>query len=153
FVLKAVARKVDAMYVALKQAFPNAKPVMGVETPEAGDREFNFKMLYERIREAASEPPLVGARPQPLPWEASGDRRGGSVVFVRNATSKCLPIRHCRLLMLDEGAHMLSVPNGERLRRNAMTLKSIANDGDTVLLLCCSYDGLPFLEVDSQLTR
>jgi len=153
FAIEAVAGKIEQQYEVLKSALPNAKPVISVRTPEAGDKEFSFKMLYERIREAAKEPPLVGPRPQALPWEPNTSGRGPSIGWLRDAVRKCLEVRQARLLILDEAAHILSVRNSNRLYRHAMTLKSLANDSDAVLLLVCSYDGLPFLDVDSQLTR
>lgn len=153
FATERLATKMESMYAPVTSAFPNARPAVVLDTPEAGDREFSFKTLYIDILAALGGPPLIGRRPEPLPWDTEVGGRGQSIAALRRAVLEALKARQTQMLVLDEAAHMLSVRNSERLHRNAMTLKSIANKRQAVLVLACAYDGLPFLEVDSQLTR
>jgi AAA domain len=130
-----------------------AVPAVMVETTQVGDRDFSFKELFSKIARAVYEPPLPSRRPAPSPHELVVLGSRGTTCRQREAAVTGLRLKGTRLLALDEAAHMLNVGRTDKLLRHAQTLKSLANDSKTVLLLVCSYDGLPLLNIDTQLRR
>jgi hypothetical protein len=131
--------------------------------PERGN--FDWLDFYQRALTSLKEP-LVDAKvvydveldkgrvesERPLPGLVVGQARA-NLRTLRQALEKCLRYRHPAAFIIDDAQHLQTIASGRRLRDQMDTLKSLADQSDTVLVLIGTYELLNLTNLNDQLSR
>lgn len=134
-------------------------PAVYVEAVVAGENEFSWRMLHERILKELDGDELglcrktygVDALTQRL---VRPSRMGRSTLLdLRNAVEDGLQQRGTCLLVIDEAAHIFSQVNKAKMENNLNTIKSLANLSGTQIVLTGSYDLYNLVSLSGQLAR
>jgi len=139
-------------------ADPGFMPAIRIEAPSSGEKEFSWRMFYQRI--------LAGLDGDlDLPRTAYGvDPDTGRVVRhagaqinrlsgLRTAVERSLRHRKSRFIVLDEAAHMMRLCHPNRLEMQLDALKSLSNESGVQWILLGSYDLFELLSLSAQLAR
>lgn len=128
-------------------------PTVSVGLSQEGKVDFNFKSMFMSIYDRLPEPPLPTRRAPILPHEKVAESGRGTCRF-RSAAVKALNRENKRpVILMDECAHILNVKGSDNLTRHGQTLRSFGHDAKAVLVMFCSYNGIPLLKIDTELLR
>ncbi len=145
------ALELDAM-----KADPGYIPVVCVKAPAPKGSNFSWKDFGVRVLDAMAEP-LMDHKVVPLEPSGVKNARGNhntlNVDELCRVVEQSLRARKTKLLMIDEAQHMHHVTSGRRLLDQLEVLKSMSNDGETVIMLTGTYDLLNMVELNGQLLR
>lgn len=131
-------------------------PAIYVEAPASGENDFSWKLFYHRILaqlgDRLESPKLIyGIDPQtgrfvrPL---------GNSLAALRTAVEQGMRERQVQFLVIDEAAHIIRQTRGTRkLEIQLDTLKSLANQCGTQIVLVGAYDLYQLVSLSAQLAR
>ncbi|WP_434514328.1 ATP-binding protein [Dechloromonas sp. ARDL1] len=137
---------------------PGFIPAIRVEAPASGEKEFSWRLFYQRILHA-----LEGELDAPR--SAYGvDPESGRVVRprgnntnrlsgLRTAVERSLRSRGTRFIVVDEAVHMISQCPPSRLAQQLDTLKSLSNEYGVQWVLLGSYDLFDLMSLSGQLAR
>lgn len=139
-------------------ANPGYIPAIRVEAPSSGEREFSWRLFYQRIlsrlegeldapRTAYGVDPLTGKVVRPA--GAQTNRLSG----LRTAVERSLRNRGTRFIVVDEAAHMMRQCHPNRLEQQLDTLKSLSNEYGVQWILLGSYDLFELVSLSGQLAR
>lgn len=143
---------------ATMAANPGFVPAIRVEAPASGEKEFSWRLFYQRILNV-----LEGELD--VPRTAYGvDSETGRVVRpmgpqthrlagLRTAVERSLRQRGTRFIVVDEAAHMMRQCHANRLEMQLDTLKSLSNESGVQWILLGSYDLFELLSLSGQLAR
>ncbi len=131
-------------------------PVVKVEAPAVGERQFSWRVFYQRLGEALQEP-LMGRKQETV---YSNGRvsvrpvsRGATVAGMRMAVENALRERKTSVVIVDEAVHMLRSLQGNTLENHMDALKSMANLCGVKLVLVGSYDLHALTHLSAQVAR
>ncbi|MFZ6780418.1 ATP-binding protein [Undibacterium sp. Ji83W] len=134
-------------------------PVVALRAVPPTSGNFDWKDFYIRLLSEQGEPfsdrKLYVPRQMSLLHDsASTDHLENSVTnCLRRSVEEYLRRRRTKLLIIDEAHHLLMVSNGHRLECQFETLKSLAIETGTTILLSGTYSLLNILLHSGQLTR
>jgi energy-coupling factor transporter ATP-binding protein EcfA2 len=133
-------------------------PAVYVEAPSSGENDFSWRLFYQRILHQ-----LEGELSMPKTdygIDASTGRMirprgasGNSLAALRTAVERGLRARGTRFLVIDEAAHIIRQTRRNRLEIQLDTLKSLANECGTQMILVGSYDLYQLVSLSGQLAR
>lgn len=137
---------------------PGYIPAIRIEAPASGEREFSWKLFYQRIlntvegeldapRTAYGVDPATGRVVRPA--SAQSNRLSA----LRTAVERSLRNRGTRVIVVDEAAHMMRQCHPSRLEQQLDTLKSLSNDYGVQWVLLGSYDLYELMTLSGQLAR
>ncbi|AXE34653.1 ATP-binding protein [Chromobacterium phragmitis] len=146
-------RQADAMATN-----PGFIPAIRIEAPASGEREFSWRLFYQRIlnalegeldapRTAYGVDPVTGRMVRPA--GAQANRLSG----LRTAVERSLRSRGTRFIVVDEAAHMMRQCHPTRLEQQLDTLKSLSNEYGVQWILLGSYDLFELVSLSGQLAR
>lgn len=135
-------------------------PAIYVEAPASGESDFSWRLFYRRILAQLGDnldSPKVAygidsdtgrmLRPR-------GSSNGSSLAALRTAVERGLRERQVQFLVIDEAAHIIRQTRGQhRLEIQLDTLKSLANQCGTQMVLVGSYDLYQLVTLSGQLAR
>lgn len=150
----------SALQEAAPQMDQNAGliPAVYVEAPSSGESDFSWRLFYQRILHQLegdlSMPKFafgIDAKTGRMmrPQGASGN----SLAALRTAVERALRARGTRFLVIDEAAHIIRQTRRNRLEIQLDTLKSLANECGTQIVLIGSYDLYQLVSLSGQLAR
>jgi hypothetical protein len=139
-------------------AQPGFIPAIHVEAPSSGEKEFSWRLFYERIlnalegeldapRTAYGVDPETGRVVRPMGPQTH--RLAG----LRTAVERSLRQRKTRFIVVDEAAHIMRQCRAHRLEMQLDTLKSLSNECGVQWILLGSYDLFELLSLSGQLAR
>jgi hypothetical protein len=133
-------------------------PAVYVEAPSSGETDFSWRLFYQRI--LAQLDGDMGMPKHFFGIDAATGRlvrpsgpSGNSLAALRTAVERALRERHTRFLVIDEAAHIIRQTRRNRLEIQLDTLKSLANDCGTQMVLVGSYDLYQLVSLSGQLAR
>jgi hypothetical protein len=131
-------------------------PAVYAEAPSSGENNFSWRLFYQRILSQLGdnlESPKVAYGIDPN----SGRMllgRGNSLAALRTAVGRGLSERKVEFLVIDEAAHLIRQTRGTgKLEIQLDTLKSLANECNTQMVLIGSYDLYRLVTLSGQLAR
>lgn len=134
-------------------------PALYVEARSAGEDEFSWRPFYQRIldrldghldapRSAYGIDPESGRMVRP--YGAGRD----NLAALRTAVERGLRARQVRFLVIDEAAQIIRHTHSRsKLQIQLDTLKSLANECGTQMVLVGAYDLYPLVSLSGQLAR
>ncbi len=143
---------------ALLESNPGLIPAIRVEAPSSGEREFSWRLFYQRIlaalegeldapRTAYGVDAITGKVVRPLGSQTN--RLSG----LRTAVERSLRHRGTRFIVVDEAAHMMRQCHPTRVEQQLDTLKSLSNEYGVQWVLLGSYDLFELVSLSGQLAR
>jgi len=133
-------------------------PAIRVEAPASGERDFSWRLFYQRILNA-----LEGELDAPRtaygvdPHTGRVVRPAGSQINrlsgLRTAVERSLRNRGTRFIVVDEAAHIMRQCHPSRLEQQLDTLKSLSNEYGVQWILLGSYDLFELVSLSGQLAR
>lgn len=139
-------------------ANPGCIPAIRIEAPASGEREFSWRLFYQRILNALEgelDAPRTAYGVDPVsgrvvrPAGAQTNRLSG----LRTAVERSLRNRGTRFIVVDEAAHMMRQCHPTRLEQQLDTLKSLSNEYGVQWILLGSYDLFELVSLSGQLAR
>lgn len=137
----------------------NVVPAVYIQAPVSGETEFSWRLFYERILEQL-EGDGLGLSKHALGINHMTDtvvrpkRQGRSTLAgLRTAVERALRLRGTQFLVIDEAAHIISQTSRKNLCVQLDTLKSLANECGTQIVLVGSYDLYNLVSLSAQLAR
>lgn len=134
-------------------------PAVYVEAPSSGENDFSWKLFYRRILTQLGDdldsPKIVyGLDEQTGKLVRPRGTQGNSLAALRTAVERGLRARKVQFLVIDEAAHIIRQTRGNhRLEIQLDTLKSLANQCGTQIVLVGSYDLHQLVSLSAQLAR
>lgn len=137
---------------------PGLIPAIRVEAPSSGERDFSWRLFFERILSA-----LEGELD--LPRSAYGVEPGANAALrqrgprpnrladLRTAVERSLRHRQTRFIVVDEAAHLIRQCHPSRIEQQLNTLKSLSNECGVQWILLGSYDLFDLVSLSGQLAR
>lgn len=131
-------------------------PAVYVEAPASGESDFSWRLFYHRILAQLGdnlESPKVmyGIDPQTGRFARP---RGNSLAALRTAVEQGMRERQVQFLVIDEAAHIIRQTRGtHKLEVQLDTLKSLANQCGTQIVLVGAYDLYRLVSLSAQLAR
>lgn len=133
-------------------------PAVYVEAPSSGESDFSWRLFYQRIlaqlegdltlpKTAYGVDPATGRLVRPH------GAASNSLAGLRTAVERALRARRTRFLVIDEAAHIIRQTRRNRLEIQLDTLKSLANECGTQMVLVGSYDLYQLVSLSGQLAR
>lgn len=133
-------------------------PAVYVEAPSSGESDFSWRLFYQRI--LAKLDGDVSMPKHAFGIDAETGRlvrpRGpstNSLAALRTAVERALRERRTQFLVIDEAAHIIRQTRRNRLEIQLDTLKSLANECGTQIILVGSYDLYQLVSLSGQLAR
>lgn len=133
-------------------------PAVYVEAPSSGESDFSWRLFYQRI--LAQLDGDVRMPKHAFGIDAETGRlvrpRGpssNSLAALRTAVERGLRERGTQFLVIDEAAHIIRQSQRHRLEIQLDTLKSLANECGTQIVLVGSYDLYQLVSLSGQLAR
>jgi hypothetical protein len=137
---------------------PGCIPAIRVEAPASGEKEYSWRLFYQRIlnalegeldapRTAYGVDPITGKVVRPV--GSQSNRLSG----MRTAVERSLRSRGTRFIVVDEAAHMMRACHPTRLEQQLDTLKSLSNEYGVQWILLGSYDLFELVSLSGQLAR
>ncbi|OWW23092.1 ATPase [Noviherbaspirillum denitrificans] len=139
-------------------ANPGCIPAIRVEAPASGEKEYSWRLFYQRILHALEgdlDAPRTDYRVDAMtgkvvrPAGSQSNRLSG----LRTAVERSLRNRGTRFIVVDEAAHMMRPCHPSRLEQQLDTLKSLSNEYGVQWILLGSYDLFELVSLSGQLAR
>ena len=139
-------------------ANPGYMPAIKVEAPSSGEREFSWRLFYQRILNALEgelDAPRTayGIDPQTGRLVRATGANTNRLSGLRTAVERSLRNRGTRFIVVDEAAHMMRQCHTARLEQQLDTLKSLSNEYGVQWILLGSYDLFEGVSLSGQLAR
>ncbi|HIH2750534.1 TniB family NTP-binding protein [Burkholderia aenigmatica] len=134
-------------------------PAIYVEAPSSGEQDFSWKLFYRRILTQLGDDldaPKVLYGVDKATGNAVLPRasNGNTLAALRTAVERGLQERQVQFLVIDEAAHIIRQTRGNhRLEIQLDTLKSLANQCGTQMVLVGAYDLYRLVSLSAQLAR
>ncbi len=133
-------------------------PAVYIEAPASGENDFSWRLFYQRILnqldgEIRAPKAAYGLDPHTGCIVRPRGRSGNSLAALRTAVERALRARKTRFLVIDEAAHIIRQTRSNRLQIQLDTLKSLANECGTQMVLVGSYDLYQLMSLSGQLAR
>lgn len=133
-------------------------PAIFIEAPSSGENDFSWRLFYQRILtqlEGDLEVPKIayGVDPNSGRLVRPHGVNGNSLGALRTAVERALKARAVQFLVIDEAAHIIRQTRQSRLEKQLDTLKSLANQCGTQMVLVGSYDLYQLMSLSGQLAR
>ncbi len=133
-------------------------PAVYVEAPSSGETDFSWRLFYQRILaqldgDMSMPKHHFGIDPQSGRLMRAGGPSSNSLAALRTAVERALRERGTRFLVIDEAAHLIRQTRRNRLEIQLDTLKSLANECGTQMVLIGSYDLYQLMSLSGQLAR
>lgn len=133
-------------------------PAVYVQAPSSGESQFSWKLFYQRIlaqldgglalpRHDFGVSAHTGRLVRPFGPSAN------SLAALRTAVERALRDRGTQFLVIDEAAHLIRQTRRNHLEIQLDTLKSLANESGTQMVLVGSYDLYALMSLSGQLAR
>ncbi|WP_296651306.1 ATP-binding protein [Paraburkholderia sp.] len=141
------------------EANPGLLPAVYVEAPNSGENEFSWRLLYERILDALGDHldtprSVYGIDPESSRMVRPYGAGRNNLASLRTAVERGLRARWVRFLVIDEAAQIIRHAHSRgRLQAQLDTLKSLANECGTQIVLVGAYDLYPLVSLSGQLAR
>nr|WP_242490059.1 AAA family ATPase [Noviherbaspirillum cavernae] len=150
----------SALQEAVAQMDKNAGliPAVYVEAPASGESDFSWRLFYQRILHQLEGDLSMPKTAYGIDAETGRLVRprgatGNSLAALRTAVERALRTRETRFLVIDEAAHIIRQTRRNRLEIQLDTLKSLANECGTQMVLVGSYDLYQLVSLSGQLAR
>lgn len=143
----------------LLEADASIIPAVYVQAPASGEKEFSWRKFYEDILEQLEGHGLnlrhqnFGVDPTTGTMYRPGRKCRSTLGDLRSAVESSLRERGTQFLVIDEAAHLLHNSNRKSLYIQLDALKSLANAGNTQIILVGSYDLYQLMSLSAQLAR
>lgn len=137
---------------------PGYMPAIRVEALASGEKEFSWRLFYQRILEALEgelDAPRTAYGVDPVtgrvvrPKGVNTNRLSG----LRTAVERSLRSRETRFIVVDEAAHIFHQCPQKDIERQLNTLKSLSNEYGVQWILLGSYDLFDLMSLSGQLAR
>ncbi|MFL9887353.1 ATP-binding protein [Paraburkholderia agricolaris] len=134
-------------------------PAIYVEAPSSGENNFSWRLFYQRILaqlgdDLDSPKMAYGVDPESGRMVRPRGSVGNTLAALRAAVERGLKARQVEFLVIDEAAHIIRQTRGRgRLEIQLDTLKSLANNSDTQMIMIGSYDLYQLVSLSGQLAR
>lgn len=134
-------------------------PALYAEAPSSGESDFSWRLFYQTILsqldDRDSPRTLYGIDPETgRMMRKSATHRANTLAALRTAVERGLRARQVKFLVIDEAAHIIRQTRGRnRLEIQLDTLKSLANQCGTQMVLIGSYDLYQLVSLSGQLAR
>ncbi|WP_175942356.1 AAA family ATPase [Caballeronia sp. BCC1704] len=134
-------------------------PAVYVEAPSSGENDFSWKLFYRRILTQLGDDldapkKLYGVDEHTGRVVRPRGSTGNSLAALRTAVERGLRERQVQFLVIDEAAHIIRQTRGKhRLEIQLDTLKSLANQCGTQMVLVGAYDLYQLVSLSAQLAR
>jgi len=137
---------------------PGFIPAIRVEAPASGEREFSWRLFYQRILNALEgelDAPRTAYGVDPISGRVvrAAGAQTNRLSGLRTAVERSLRNRGTRFIVVDEAAHMMRQCHPTRLEQQLDTLKSLSNEYGVQWILLGSYDLFELVSLSGQLAR
>jgi hypothetical protein len=133
-------------------------PAIYVEAPSSGENDFSWRLFYQRILakldgELDAPKSAYGIDPNTGRMVRPRGASGNGLAGLRTAVERGLKERGTQFLVIDEAAHIIRQTRPSRLEIQLDTLKSLANQCGTQMVMVGSYDLYQLVSLSGQLAR
>ncbi|CAE6714760.1 ATP-binding protein [Paraburkholderia nemoris] len=134
-------------------------PAIFVEAPSSGESNFSWRLFYQRILAQLGDeldyPKMVyGVDPESGRMVKPRGSSGNTLAALRAAVERGLQARQVEFLVIDEAAHIIRQTRGHgRLEIQLDTLKSLANNSGTQMIMIGAYDLYQLVSLSGQIAR
>ncbi len=133
-------------------------PAIYVEAPSSGESDFSWRLFYQQILSQLGDDMSMpkhefGIDAQTGRFVRPRGPSGNSLAALRTAVERGLRERGTNFLVIDEAAHIIRQTRRHRLEIQLDTLKSLANQCGTQIILVGSYDLYQLVSLSAQLAR
>ena len=137
---------------------PGFMPAIRVEAPASGEKEFSWRLFYQRILhelEGELDAPRTAYGVDPETGRVVRPRGNNTnrLSGMRTAVERSLRNRGTRFIVVDEAAHIINQCQPARLAQQLDTLKSLSNEYGVQWVLLGSYDLFDLMSLSGQLAR
>lgn len=137
---------------------PGFVPAIRVEAPSSGEKEFSWRLFYQRILnelEGELDAPRTAYGVDPETGRVVRPRGNNlnRLSGMRTAVERSLRSRGTRFVVVDEAAHIIKQCPPARLAQQLDTLKSLSNEYGVQWVLVGSYDLFDMMSLSGQLAR
>lgn len=137
---------------------PGFMPAIRVEAPASGEKEFSWRLFYQRILhelEGELDAPRTAYGVDPETGKVVRPRGNNTnrLSGMRTAVERSLRNRGTRFIVVDEAAHIINQCPPARLAQQLNTLKSLSNEYGVQWVLLGSYDLFDLMSLSGQLAR
>lgn len=137
---------------------PGFMPAIRVEAPASGEKEFSWRLFYQRILhelEGELDAPRTAYGVDPETGKVVRPRGNNTnrLSGLRTAVERSLRNRGTRFIVVDEAAHIINQCPPARLAQQLDTLKSLSNEYGVQWVLLGSYDLFDLMSLSGQLAR
>jgi hypothetical protein len=144
--------------IAAENPDPGHLPVVAIEAAPPESQRFSWRSHFKRLLVEMSEP-LVDCKrrlnlaDRTLQTMAAYPNDRGVTADYHYAVEQALRYRRPRAVLIDEAQHLFARSSGHSLEDQLNVLKALANRGNTVHVLCGTYDLLRIRNLSGQLSR
>ncbi len=133
-------------------------PAIYIQAPASGEKDFSWRLFYQRILDQLDSGLTIPKAHYGLDMRTGNmirphGRPGNSLASLRTAVERGLRARKTQFLVIDEAAHIIRQTQPNRLEIQLDTLKSLANECGTQMVLVGSYDLYQLMSLSGQLAR
>lgn len=137
---------------------PGFIPAIRVEAPASGEKEFSWRLFFERILHALEgelDAPRTcyGVDPETGRVVRPRGNNTNRLSDLRKAVERSLRNRGTLFIVVDEAAHIINQTPPAQLARQLNTLKSLSNQCGVQWVLQGSYDLFDLMSLSGQLAR
>lgn len=137
---------------------PGFMPAIRIEAPASGEKEFSWRLFYQRILHALEgelDAPRTAYGVDPETGRVVRPRGNNTnrLSGMRTAVERSLRNRGTRFIVIDEAAHIINQCPPARLAQQLDTLKSLSNEYGVQWVLLGSYDLFDLMSLSGQLAR
>ena len=137
---------------------PGLMPAIRVEAPASGEKEFSWRLFYQRILhelEGELDAPRTAYGVDPETGKVVRPRGNNTnrLSGIRTAVERSLRNRGTHFIVVDEAAHIINQCQPARLAQQLDTLKSLSNEYGVQWVLLGSYDLFDLMSLSGQLAR
>lgn len=137
-------------------------PISGIELPNPDMGKFNWKDFYYRALSSLNEP-LIEYKIDVNNWK-NGNKNSlnlqsrGTAAELRRSIENAFFYRKTKAFLIDEAQHFFKINSnkrgeGEKNQRQFNSIKSLANMGNTKIVLFGTYELNAVINLDGQLSR
>jgi hypothetical protein len=137
---------------------PGVVPAIRIEAPSSGEREFSWRLFFERIMNALEGDldlprSAYGVDPGTNATLRQRGPRPNRLADLRTAVERSLRHRQTHFIVVDEAAHLIRQCHPRRIEQQLDTLKSLSNECGVQWILLGSYDLFDLVSLSGQLAR